>query len=155
MAYQVKLVNWQKDQAQVKQLRQKVYVFEWRIPEHLEFDQQDSLASHVLVHDDSDDTITPVATGRLTRDGEIGRIAVQRKFRCPDVYNALIDALVKEAKRQKLKKIKIQCQLDAIEEYQKAGFKPIGKVYMDAGIPRQKLECSLRRFSLNSVQHTH
>ncbi|MFQ3191313.1 MAG: putative GNAT family N-acyltransferase [Paraglaciecola sp.] len=75
-------------------IREKVFICQWRIPTEYEFDHQDSIASHVLVVNEHN---LEVATGRITLEGKIGRIAVEPEFRCPEVYQALFDALLKIA----------------------------------------------------------
>lgn len=75
MAFTIENVDWDKDKHRLKALREHVFVLEWRVPESNEFDSEDSSASHVLIVADNNE---PIATGRLTQEGELGRIAVKR-----------------------------------------------------------------------------
>ena len=94
MAYKVQQVLWQEACDQLKTLRKAVYVLEWQLPETTEFDDLDNKAAHVLLFCDQD---TPIATGRLTPSGELGRIAVLPGHRTLAVYKLLFAALLKHA----------------------------------------------------------
>jgi predicted GNAT family N-acyltransferase len=94
MMFYAKSVDWENQRHTLKRIREKVFVCQWRIPAEYEFDHQDSIARHVLVVNEHNQE---VATGRITPKGEIGRIAVEPEFRCPEVYQALFDALLKIA----------------------------------------------------------
>lgn len=152
MAFTVENVDWGKAKHRLSKLREKVFVYEWRIPKEYEFDQQDNAAFHVLVLDESN---LEVATGRITPNGEIGRIAVVPKHRGPEVYQTLFHALLDIAKQRELEMVSVQCELEGVEYYQQQGFRPVGAVYMDAGIPRQRMSVTLTDFSLPRVDLTH
>ncbi|GAA0852768.1 GNAT family N-acetyltransferase [Aliiglaciecola litoralis] len=152
MTFTVRNVDWKNAKHKLSELREKVFVYEWRIPKECEFDQHDYDASHVLVLDERQQ---PIATGRLTHKGEIGRIAVVPEHRKPAVYQALFHALINKANLIGLQKVFVQCELDGVEYYQHQGFEPVGAVYMDAGIARQKMACCTSDFSLNRVELTH
>lgn len=148
----VKDVDWENAKHKLSKIREKVFVCEWRIPRECEFDKQDSKATHMLVLDDEQQAI---ATGRLTPKGEIGRIAVVPKYRGPEVYQTLFGALISKANHLGLEKVFVHCELEGVDYYQKQGFEPVGTVFMDAGVPRQKMACSTSSFTLNRVELTH
>lgn len=152
MTYTVENVDWMSAKDKLTRLREKVFVYEWRIPKDVEFDRLDSEAHHVLLCDDAGNEI---ATARITPQGEIGRIAVISHYRKPEVYQQLLSALLAVATRQGLEIVSVQCELEGVSYYQQQGFRPVGAVYMDAGIPRQKMTCSVQAFSLPKVEFTH
>jgi predicted GNAT family N-acyltransferase len=152
MTFRVENVDWENEKNRLRKLRERVFVYEWRIPKEYEFDQYDGESDHVLVLDKND---LEVATGRLTPQGEIGRIAVIPEFRGPEIYQTLFHALLHIAKMKDLKDVSVQCDLDGVQYYEKQGFKAIGAVYMDAGIPRQRMACTLDNFALPRVELTH
>lgn len=152
MTFRVESVDWKQDKHRLSKLRERVFVYEWRIPKEYEFDQHDYDSEHVLVLDEDD---LEVATGRLTPQGEIGRIAVIPEFRGPEIYETLFHALLHIAKMKNLKDVSMQCALDGVQYYEKQGFKAIGAVYMDAGTPRQRMACTLNDFALPRVELTH
>jgi|TARA_B100000614_G_scaffold152148_1_gene134839 predicted GNAT family N-acyltransferase len=152
MAYKVQQVLWQEACDQLKTLRKAVYVLEWQLPETTEFDDLDSKAAHVLLFSDQD---TPIATGRLTPSGELGRIAVLPGHRTLAVYKLLFAALLKHAELQNIKQIQLQSELASVKFHQAKGFKPVGKVFMEAGIPMQKMVCNRQNFDIPDVRHIH
>jgi predicted GNAT family N-acyltransferase len=152
MAFYAKNADWGNEQHKLKKIREKVFVCQWRIPMEYEFDHQDSIAFHVLVVDEHNQE---VATGRITPKGEIGRIAVEPIFRGPEVYQALFNALLNIAQQHAINEVTVQCELKGVNYYQQQGFRPVGTVFMDAGIPRQRMSCHLQNFSLNRVELTH
>ena len=152
MTFRAQNVDWGQAKHKLCHLREKVFVYEWRIPRECEFDRYDSESFHVLVINDQDEE---VATGRLTPDGELGRIAVVPKYRGPEVYQILFSALLNLAQQAGLEDVTVQCELEGVEYYQQQGFRPVGAVYMDAGIPRQRMSCTVKDFSLSRVELTH
>jgi predicted GNAT family N-acyltransferase len=152
MTFFAKSVDWDNERRTLKKIREKVFVCQWRIPAEYEFDHQDSIAFHVLVVNDHNQDI---ATGRITPEGEIGRIAVEPDFRGPEVYQALFNALLNIARQHGLQDVLIQCALEGVNYYQQQGFRPVGKVFMDAGVARQNLSCNLNDFNLERVEFTH
>ncbi len=152
MAFQIENVNWERDQDRVKKLRESVFVIEWRLPREAEFDEHDSQAFHILI---SDDDKTPVATGRLTRSGEIGRIAVCPRHRTKTVYEQLFNALIAIARAENVSEIQVICDLESVLYHRRLGFSPRGPVFMEAGIARQRMACSSATFTLPDVSHMH
>jgi predicted GNAT family N-acyltransferase len=152
MTFKVKNVDWGNAKHKLSKIREQVFVHEWRIPKECEFDQQDDVAFHVLVLDEDN---REIATGRITPQGEIGRIAVVPAFRGPEVYLELFSALLAIAKQIGLEDVLIQCELEGVKYYQQQGFRPVGSVYMDAGIARQAMTCTINAFSLQRVELTH
>ncbi|MFC6439983.1 GNAT family N-acetyltransferase [Bowmanella sp. JS7-9] len=152
MPLRVKHVNWQHHCHEVKTLREKVFVIEWRIPQNIEFDRSDDSAYHVVVESDDKQA---VATGRLTPEGELGRIAVRREWRKREVYDTLVSALLDIARSQKIESICVQCDIDAVPRYQELGFTPVGPAYMDAGIPRRKMACPVQQCQLAHIEFMH
>ncbi|WP_241264019.1 GNAT family N-acetyltransferase [Bowmanella dokdonensis] len=152
MALIIKNVDWTSAKDKLTKLREKVFVYEWRIPKEVEFDRQDTAAYHILLLDEAG---AEIATGRLTPEGEIGRIAVLNSCRKPEVYQQLFAALLAIAEQQGMQTVSVQCELEGVNYYQQQGFRPVGAVYMDAGIPRQRMSCSIKQFSLPKVEFTH
>lgn len=143
MGYQVNKVDWDIQKDLLQQIREKVFVYELHIPKRIEFDSHDKLAHHVLV---TDDCKSPVATGRLCTDGLIGRIAVLPEHRNRHVYTSLLTFIVQLAANDGHKAISINCILNEVERFKLNGFKQQGGVFMEAGIPRQRMLCEVSQF---------
>ncbi|RDV26177.1 GNAT family N-acetyltransferase [Alteromonas aestuariivivens] len=152
MAFQVENVDWMRGKNRLTQLRERVFVLEWRLPREAEFDEHDVSAFHVLISNEHNE---PIATGRLTQDGEIGRIAVRRAYRSSHLYQMLFSALVGIAKFKGIAVVQVNCDLDSVDYHSKLGFTPAGPVFMEAGIPRQRMACPVTQFIVPDVLHMH
>ena len=141
MSYQINVVNWQQAKNQLTAVREKVFVYECRIPRRVEFDRHDRKAYHVLVTDQQ--SKEPIATGRITSQGEISRICVVISKRKSPVGKEVIDTLLNIARKNNLKEVYINSSLDAVDYFAKHNFRSIGAVFMEAGLPRQRMVCSL------------
>ncbi|MDU0114814.1 GNAT family N-acetyltransferase [Psychrosphaera aquimarina] len=151
MSYKVDHVNWQVNADEIRLIREKVFVCEYRLPQDSEFDNIDRNCEHVLIRDNEN---TAIATGRICANGKISRIAVLMKHRKHDVSSQVISKLLAIAKNKGLKKVYIDSELDDVEKYRKYGFNAISNVFMDAGIAKQALACPLDKFkSHNTILH--
>ena len=151
-SFTIEKVNWRHSKRRLKRLRDRVFVCEWRIPRQSEFDELDQLADHILIVDNDG---SDIATGRITPDGEIGRIAVVSDRRGKEIYDVLYNALLEIAKAKELDDVFVQCELTGVDHFEEQGFQTVGGVYMDSGIPRQKMSCPISDFSWSRVQLTH
>ena len=140
MSYSISQVKWQQAAPLLKYIREKVFVCERRIPRKIEFDRDDDTAYHMLVCDDVSQE--PIATGRISPQGEISRVAVIIGYRCKKIDKFIIRGLFKIARKLALKQVFISSPLDKVEYFTNHEFYPIGSVYMEAGIPKQRMACS-------------
>lgn len=143
MGYRVTEVDWNRQKSLLQQIRERVFVYELHIPKKVEFDSLDEICQHVLVTDES---AQAVATGRLCSDGLIGRIAVLPEHRNRLVYHSLLNFIVKLAARQGINSICINCILNEVQLFNQNGFIKQGCVFMEAGIPRQRMQCEVDDF---------
>lgn len=153
MSYSVCRVDWQHAAPLLKNVREKVFVCEWRIPKRIEFDRHDKTAFHILVCDDKSQE--PIATGRIKPSGEISRIAVLINYRHLDIDTIVIQGLIQVANELELTEVFINAHLDDVTRYQQRKFSPQGGVYMEAGIPFQKMACSLKQLNANAQFLSH
>ena len=128
-------------------IRLRVFVEEQGVPPDEEVDthdRDDPDAVHALALD---------ATGRATGAGryyvaeagtaQIGRMAVLAEARGLGVGQALLTALVGEARRRGLERAHLHAQLHAHQFYRKAGFSDDGETLWDAGILHQPMTLHL------------
>ncbi|MDN3651432.1 GNAT family N-acetyltransferase [Thalassotalea ponticola] len=153
MSYHISEVSWQQAKRQLKAVREKVFVCEHRIPPHVEFDSLDQEAFHVLVTDKS--TKEPLATGRITKHGEISRICVVMSQRKSPIGKDVIQALLSIAHRNQLKQVFINSSLDAVDYFTRHNFISIGDVFMEAGLPRQRMCCDLVEIDFKRFYLSH
>lgn len=132
--FSVHPASWEDDNAQLKFIREEVFVREQKIPEHLEFDDQDPQCYHVLALDNED---RAVGTGRLTVDGHIGRMAVLPAWRGHGIGVAILQALMDVARDRGFGVVALSAQTHAAPFYEAHGFLAEGPEHYDAGIPHR------------------
>src|SRR5262245_22009680 len=132
-AYTVQPVSWQSREADAaREIRTRVFVHEQNVPAELELDETDVLAHHVIAVNSSGEAC---GTGRLFPDkkqpelGHIGRMAVLAASRGSGCGSAILDALIKEARRHGFVKVVLSAQTHAVEFYARHGFTPYGDEY--------------------------
>lgn len=127
--------DYQTYQHPILHIREQVFIHEQQVPPELEMDELDPLSQHVLLLENG----TPVATGRLTPDGHIGRVAVLSSFRGRGFGQRIIQGLEKIALQRGLDRVVLGAQCRAITFYQKLGYQVAGEVFMDAGIEHRMM----------------
>lgn len=133
----------------LRRVRETVFVHEQAVPLALEWDELDPRCHHVLARDDAG---RPVGTGRLTPEHKIGRMAVLADWRGRGVGDALLRALLDQARALGWRKVSLNAQASAIGFYVRHGFLPFGEPFMEAGIDHQAMQLLLD--ALNPVE-TH
>lgn len=139
-SFQVQRVTWQDAEADLRILREFVFIKEQNVPPELEWDGEDENAVHVLARDTKG---RPIGTARMTADGHIGRMAVLRAWRHRGVGTELLTALITIARARQLPRVKLDAQVRAIDFYRRLDFIPQGETFMDAGMPHQHMTRSL------------
>jgi predicted GNAT family N-acyltransferase len=118
-------------------LRTMVFVEEQKISARLEIDENEDIASYVVVYENGQ----PVSTGRY-RETEIGikmeRFATLPEFRGKGMGRIVVNAILKEILPLK-KTIYLHSQESAVEFYLKNGFILIGEPFSEAGIRHYKM----------------
>lgn len=135
-AYTVRLAEWPADVAEIRHIRDCVFVQEQRIPAELEWDELDSQCIHVLASVANRDA---VGTGRLEPTGKIGRVSVLKSLRNQGIGTAMVQRLVAEARRAEYAEVYLHAQVDALHFYKNLGFYPEGAQFDEAGIPHRKM----------------
>ncbi|WP_019029128.1 GNAT family N-acetyltransferase [Colwellia piezophila] len=148
MSYSISQVKWQQAAPLLKNIREKVFVCERRIPKNIEFDHGDRTAYHMLVCDDKSQE--PIATGRISPQGEISRIAVVMGYRSEEIDKFIIQGLFRIARELALKEVFISSPLDKVDYFANHDFYPIGSVYMVAGMPKQRMACTITKAALHA-----
>ena len=123
-------------------LRRRVFIEEQGVPEALELDEDDALATHVLAFEADN----PVGCGRMVAHGDhvkIGRMAVLSKRRGKGIGRLILEYLMDLARQRHFCKAILHAQLHAEGFYLKCGYKPLGQVFTEAGIPHRLMERQL------------
>ena len=132
LQFTVKPVYWTATQTTLRAIRTKVFVEEQGVPPDLEWDGLDEHAYHVISYAPDG---TPIGTGRLLQDGQIGRLAVLSEWRGKGVGRAMLDMLLVIANKMGYDVVKLHAQTRVLGFYIGRGFSRQGKEFMEAGIP--------------------
>ncbi len=127
----VRLADWQKDNADIRRIREAVFIAEQNVPPELEWDSDDQAALHFLALEGD----YPVGTARLLSDGQIGRVSVLKDWRGLKVGDALMHAVIDEAQKRDLRQQMLTAQVHATPFYERLGFKVVSEEFLEAGIP--------------------
>lgn len=138
--FYIKQVTWATHQAQLKRIRERVFVFEQSVPIELEWDGLDIDAMHLLAFNQQEQAI---GCARLFNNGSIGRMAVLQEKRGFGVGKALLNAAINIGKQRHLEQVTLSAQTHAIAFYQKAGFTVVSDVYLDANIPHVDMQLKI------------
>ena len=127
----VRVADWQKDNADLRRIREKVFIAEQAVPPELEWDTEDTQAVHFLAYEGD----YAIGTASLLPDGQIGRVSVLKDWRGLKVGDALLAAVIAEAERRGLHEQRLSAQVQATPFYERHGFRILSEEYLDAGIP--------------------
>lgn len=131
--------DWERDRPLIRQVREAVFILEQQVDPALEWDEHETSAQHFLALRGKE----PLATGRITADGKIGRMAVMQDARGLGLGARLLQAICEYAQTQGMHRVYLHAQTHALPFYRKAGFEVQGEEFMEAGIPHRKMVRSL------------
>ncbi|PLX63643.1 GNAT family N-acetyltransferase [Sedimenticola selenatireducens] len=143
--FTVSQAHWPESKTILRAIRESVFIIEQQVPKALEWDDQDESALHAIATDSEGNGI---GTGRVTGSGQIGRMAVLSDWRNRGVGSALLAQLIELARNHELKALFLNAQKQAIPFYLRHGFHPVGEVFMEAGIPHQRMERDERQLNV-------
>lgn len=138
--FSVEAVDYGPALPDLRAVREAVFVREQGVPLALEWDELDPRCRHVLARDAAG---RPIGTGRLTPDRRIGRMAVLADWRGRGVGDALLRALLDEARELGCREVSLHAQASAIGFYALHGFLPFGERFVEAGIDHQSMHLVL------------
>lgn len=121
-------------------LRAAVFVDEQGVPLEEELDGRDGEALHLVAVDADGDV---VGTCRLLADGavlKLGRMAVAPSARRGGIGLRLLELADAEADACGAQRTVLAAQLSAESLYERAGYRPRGDVFLDAGIEHVWME---------------
>ncbi|MEH6349525.1 GNAT family N-acetyltransferase [Pseudomonas sp. 3JA] len=127
----VRVADWQKDNAEIRRIRETVFIAEQSVPPELEWDADDQSAVHFLAFEGD----FPIGTARLLTDGHIGRVSVLKDWRGLKVGDALMHAVIAEAEKRGLQQQMLSAQVHATPFYERLGFAVVSEEFLEAGIP--------------------
>ena len=132
---QIRLADWHRDNADLRRIRESVFIHEQGVSPEQEWDSDDATATHFLAYEGD----FAIGTARLLSDGCIGRVSVLKDWRGLHIGEKLMMAAVEEAERLGLKQQFLTAQVHAASFYERLGFTPISDEFLEAGIPHLEM----------------
>lgn len=127
----VRVADWHADNADLRRIREAVFIVEQGVPPELEWDADDVDAVHFLAFEGD----FAVGASRLLLDGQIGRVSVLKDWRGLHIGELLMQATIAEAERRGLTRQKLTAQAHAVRFYERLGFRVASEEFLEAGIP--------------------
>jgi predicted GNAT family N-acyltransferase len=136
------ITDYTSREAEIRLIRDQVFIIEQRVPRDEEFDDRDPLCPHAVVYEQE----AAVATGRIDLDkgGKVGRVAVLKSHRRRGVGRLLMQALEQHARQQGAERVWCHAQLQAVPFYELLGYRVCGDEFEEANIPHVFMEKTLQ-----------
>ena len=135
-SFLVEAIDYESGLDDLRAVRETVFVQEQQVPIEEEWDALDPLCRHVIARDGDG---KPIGTARLTPEHKIGRMAVLGPWRGRGVGDAMLGALMAQARSQGWAEVSLNAQVSAQSFYARHGFVPFGERFMEAGIEHQAM----------------
>jgi predicted GNAT family N-acyltransferase len=138
MVLRVRQVSSGKELAKAFAIRIRVFVREQKVPAEIEMDRDDERAAHFIAFSGKN----AVGTARVVMrrgSAKIGRMAVLKSYRRRGVGKKLLRRAIALARRHRAQKIYLNAQVPVIGFYETMGFRCVGPVFDEAGIPHRKM----------------
>jgi predicted GNAT family N-acyltransferase len=124
--------DWNRHGAEMRRVREAVFIEEQGVSREEEWDGLDETARHFVALNEAGQAL---GTARLLPSGQIGRMAVLKPQRGRGIGRRLLDCAVEAATAAGLPRVFLHAQLHAVPFYRKAGFDVDGEEFVEAGIP--------------------
>ena len=138
--FHVEPASWEADLADLRLVREQVFLIEQAIPPEEEWDALDAKSRHVLARDHDGN---PIGTGRLTPEHMIGRMAVLAPWRGKGVGAAIVRVLLEQARALHYPVIELHAQSHALAFYAALGFEAYGEEFDECGITHRMMRMEL------------
>ena len=127
--------HWAAHAAELRHIRELVFIIEQAVPVALEWDGLDETAIHLLLFVEN----KAVACARILNFNQIGRMAVLANYRRLGLGLELLNKAIDICKIKGATSVILSAQVYAIPFYEKAGFVVNSDVYDDAGIAHRDM----------------
>lgn len=126
----IRIADWNRDNADLRRIREAVFIREQGISPEQEWDTDDLSATHLLAFDGD----FAVGTARLLSSGEVGRVAVLKDWRGLHIGEAILEKILDTAQQLNIHQLNLHAQTHAASFYQQFGFAIDGNEFIEAGI---------------------
>jgi len=137
--YEVRRARTREELVAALAIRHQVFCVEQGVPERDELDGRDHEGIHLVAVRDRE----VVATCRIVLVGttaQFSRLAVEQSARRQRIATALLAAADEESRAGGARRIVLHAQTYARELYERAGYRPRGRVFWEAGIEHIAME---------------
>jgi predicted GNAT family N-acyltransferase len=137
--YEVRPVRGEEEMAAMLELRHHVFCVEQGVPAHEELDGRDREALHLVAVANCE----LLGTCRVLMVGttaQFSRLAVRASARRRGIATALLEAADIETRAAGGRRLVLHAQTYARELYDRAGYRPRGRVFTEAGIEHIAME---------------
>ena len=136
MSITIKQIDSQTELEKAFAIRKQVFCIEQNVPEEIEMDEFDAVATHILAYIDGKAVGT--ARWRFTDEGcKMERFAVLKEYRGKGVGKELVKYTLEKLKDNN--PIYLNAQESVIEFYKKFGFEVVGNRFFEADISHKKM----------------
>jgi len=140
--YEIRRARGGDEMAAVLELRHEVFCVEQGVPEHEELDGRDPEAIH-LVAISGGQLLGTCRVLMVGTTAQFSRLAVKASARRRGIATALLDAADNETKEAGGHRVVLHAQTYAKELYEGAGYRPRGRIFIEAGIEHIAMEKEL------------
>jgi predicted GNAT family N-acyltransferase len=144
--YEVRRVRGKEEMAAALELRHEVFCVEQGVPEHEELDGRDRDGIHLVAIQRDGDGERLVGVCRVLMVGataQFSRLAVRHSARRRGIATALLEAADAETRAAGASRIVLHAQTYAQPLYERAGYRPRGRMFVEAGIRHIAMEKQL------------
>lgn len=130
----IKIATSNKEREQAYKIRTIVFVDEQKVSIEEEIDEHEDGAIHFVGYEDG----VPIAASRLRwvdHMGKLERICILKEHRRKSYGTKIIQAMEDEVLKRGYSKTKLHAQTQAVEFYERLGYKVVSDEFLDAGIP--------------------
>jgi predicted GNAT family N-acyltransferase len=137
--YTVRRLAGHEEMREALALRHEVFCVEQGVPQHEELDGRDREGMHLVAVADGE----MLATCRLLFVGptvQFSRLAVKQSARRRGIATALLELAESEARAARASRLVLHAQTYAQSLYEHAGYRPRGRVFVEANIEHIAME---------------
>ncbi len=140
----IKKIKTKKELKKALKIREIVFIKGQNVPAKRERDGLDNNCIHFLVKYKGKHVGTARIRALNKKEAKFERIAIIKNYRKEGIGSKLVKCMIDYCKKNNFKKISLGAQLHTLNFYKKSGFKPIGKIFMDANIKHKKMLMKLK-----------
>lgn len=138
--YTLTVGRWADLCEQLYAVRRPVFIDELGVAPELEQDARDAGAQHLLIRDRDG---RPLAGGRLSAAGQIGRVAVLPEWRGRGLGRVVMTELIRLAQRQRHDRLRVDARRETSGFFRRLGFRSCGAEFLEAGVARRPMRLAL------------